>query len=171
MADHDRGPQHGDRHAVGAQQALDLAPRAEVGRQVVPVVAEAAHVDDLLHAGRGRGGAEVARRLGVLALEVGVVEGVDEVDRDVDALERGPERLGVGDVGADRLALAVVGVRATGHGADVMTGLDEGGDQAATDEAGGAGDENSRHAPHSVSPVRTRASTRRRGRLPAGVEP
>ena len=54
MADHDRGPQHRDRYAVPAEQALDLAARAQVRGEVVVVVAEPAHVDDLLHARRRR---------------------------------------------------------------------------------------------------------------------
>ena len=36
------------------QEALDLAARAQVGRQVVAVGAQAAHVDDLPHAGPRR---------------------------------------------------------------------------------------------------------------------
>ena len=147
MAHDDRRAQHGDGHAVGAEQSLDLAPRAQVGRQLPVIVAETAHVDDLADTGRCRGGAEVAGGVGVLALEVGVVEGVDEVDRHVDALQRGAQGVGVGDVGADRRALAVVRLGAAGHGADVVAGLDQGGDQAATDEAGRTGDENCGHGP------------------------
>ena len=52
------------------------------------VLAEPAEVDDLPDpAGRGRE-REGAGRLGVLALEVVVVEGVHQVDRDVDAVQR-----------------------------------------------------------------------------------
>ena len=126
---------------------LDLAARAQVGGEVlVVVVAEPAHVDDLLHPGRGGRGAEGARGLGVLALEVGVVEGVDEVDRHVDVAQRLVERGAVRHVGTDRLARAVVRLRAPGHRPDVVPGVEQGGDEAAADEAGGAGDEDGDHA-------------------------
>ena len=93
-----------------------------------------------------RGGpAEVARRLRVLALEVRVVERVHEVDRDVDALERPGERGGVHHVGADRLARAVVLLGTAGHRAHGVPVGDEGGDETATDEAGGPGDQDGAH--------------------------
>ena len=70
MPDDDAGAQHGDRHAGLAEQPLDLAPAAQVRRQVVGVAAQPAEVDDLLHPGVGRGLAEGAGRLGVEPLEV-----------------------------------------------------------------------------------------------------
>ncbi len=145
MADDDRGAQHRDRDAVLGEQALDLAPRAQVGGEVVVVRAEAAHVDDLAHAGVLGRGAEVARRVGVLALEVGVVEGVHEVDRDVDAVERLAQGVRVAHVGTDRLARAVVRLRAARHRTDVVAVLDQGGDEPFADEAGGTGDEDCGH--------------------------
>ena len=50
---------------VDAEQALDLAPAAQVGGQVVGVVAEPAQVDDLAQARSGRGPGEAAGRGGV----------------------------------------------------------------------------------------------------------
>ena len=64
-ADDDAGAQHGHRHAGRAEQALDLAPAAQVRGERLVVAAEAAEVDDLLHPGRGGGRTEGARGLGV----------------------------------------------------------------------------------------------------------
>jgi len=119
-------------------------------RGAAVVGTEAAHVDDLAHAGGGSRLAEVAGRVRVLALEVGVVEGVHQVDRDVDAVERRDQRPGVHDVGSDRLARAVVLLGAARHRADGVPVVDEGGDEAATDEAGGPGDQDGGHG-HSLA--------------------
>ena len=145
MADDDRGTQHRDGYAVLAEQVLHLAPRPQVGRQGAVIGAQAAHVDDLAQAGLRRGRAEVARRLGILALEVGVVEGVHQVDRDVHAVEGRLEQGRLHHVGADRLAGTVVRLGVARHRADLVSGLDQGGDEPAADEAGGAGDENGGH--------------------------
>jgi hypothetical protein len=40
VADDDRGAQHGDGHAVAAQQVLDLAARAQVRGQVLVLAAD-----------------------------------------------------------------------------------------------------------------------------------
>ena len=103
MADDDGRPQHGHRHAVLAQQRLDLAARAEVGGEVLVLPAEAAEVDDPLDAGLRGGGAEVPGGLRVLLDEVVAVEGVHQVVGDVDAGQCTPvQARRVGDVAADR---------------------------------------------------------------------
>ncbi len=98
MADDDPGPQHRHRHPALAQQPLDLAAAAQVRREVVGVVPEAAEVDDAAHPGVGGRPAEAAGGLGVLVLEVGGVQAVHEVVGGVAALQRGPQRGLVGDV-------------------------------------------------------------------------
>ena len=81
-----------------AEQLLDLAAAAQVRRQVVAVVAEAAEVDDALQPGsRGRP-AERRGRRGVLALEVRVAERVHEVVGGVAAGQRRAAGCRVGDV-------------------------------------------------------------------------
>ena len=79
MADHDGGAQHGHRHPAEAEQLLDVPPGAQVRRQVVVEVAEAAEVDDLPDAGVGGGVPEGGRGLGVPLLEVVRVQGVHQV--------------------------------------------------------------------------------------------
>ena len=51
-----------------------------------------------------------------------------------------------------RLAGTVVGLRPPRHRADVVPRVEEGGDEAAADEAGRAGDEDGGHGPHARSP-------------------
>ena len=130
---------------VLAEQALDLATRTQVGRHVAALLAETAHVDDLPHALLRRSRREGPRRLGVLALEVGVVEGVHEVVGDLHAGQRLDQRVGVVHVPGDRFAWSVVRLGVAGHRADLVALLDEGGHEAASDEAGGAGDEDAGH--------------------------
>ena len=88
MADHDRRPQHGDRHRTLGQQVLDLAPGPQVGGQVLILPAETAEVDDPLQTGLLGGGAERPRGLGILAFEVVIVQRVHQVVGRVDAAER-----------------------------------------------------------------------------------
>ncbi len=87
MAHDDRRPQHGHRHARLAEQALDLAPAAQVRRQVLAVGAEPAQVDDLAAAGLRGGLPEGARGRGVALLEVVGVQRVHQVDGDVDPVQ------------------------------------------------------------------------------------
>ena len=115
-------------------------------RQLAVIGAEPAEVDDLADAG-GRGGQpERTSGLGVLALEVVVVERVHEVDRDVDAVERVGQRPGVVDVAVHRLARAVVVLGVAGHRPDRVAGLEQRRHQPPADEAGGAGDEDGGHS-------------------------
>ncbi len=97
-------------------------------RQLGVVLAEPAEVDDLPGAAGRRGQPERPSRLGVLALEVVVVEGVDQVDRDVHAVERRGQRAGVADVAGHRVTETkgqVFGlvVRSRGLGGNLMAGL------------------------------------------------
>ncbi len=85
-----------------AEGRLDLAAAAQVGGQLLAVVAETAEVDDPLQAGRSAAAPERRRSGGVLVLEVVVVQGVHEVVGGVAAGHRRVERVGVLDVGADR---------------------------------------------------------------------
>ena len=81
MPDDDPGPDDGDRHASGAEQVLDLAAAAQVGRQAIRVVAQAAQVDDAAQASPGGRLAERGSPSGVLALDVRVLQGVHQVVR------------------------------------------------------------------------------------------
>ena len=65
MPDDDGRAQHGDRHPAESQQLFDVPPGAQVRGQVVVEIAQPAQIDDLLHAGVGRGMAELGGRLGV----------------------------------------------------------------------------------------------------------
>ena len=71
------GPQRGGRSAV-QQDRLDLAAAAQVRRQVVGVVAQAAQVDDLAQAGAA---GRVGERLRARAVLVGEVGSASECTR------------------------------------------------------------------------------------------
>ena len=158
-ADHDRRAQHRDRDARLAEQPLDLATRAQVRGEVVVVGAEPAQVDDLPDPGAGGRLPERAGRLGVLALEVRVVERVHQVDRHVDARQRLGQRVRVVHVAADRLAGPVVRLRPAGHRAHGVAALHQIGDQAAADEAGRAGDQHGQGLAHVAHPGRRELPT------------
>jgi hypothetical protein len=102
VSDHDARAQHRHRHTGAAQKPLDLAAAAQVPGQLVTVLAQAAEVDDPVDPGRGS--SEGARRIGVLALEVRVVQGVHQVVGDLAALECLPQRSLLPDVSGDRAA-------------------------------------------------------------------
>ncbi len=121
------------------------------GQLRVVVAAESPQVDDVPDTGAGR---SVPERCGRPA--VGLVErprtahGVHQVVRDLDSRHGPVERLGVGDVALDDLdpvaprrvsELARVAHEAT----DPVAGLEQLGDEAAPDVAGGAGDEDDGH--------------------------
>ncbi len=119
MTDHDGGPQDGDRHPRLAEQPLDLAARAEVGRELLVVGPEATEVDDLAHPGGGGHAAESPRRGGIALLEVSTVEGVHEVVGEVDALERRRQGVGVVDIRSHGGAGSVVRLGAAGERPDL----------------------------------------------------
>jgi hypothetical protein len=151
-ADHDRRPQHGDRDPRLAEEVLDLAARAQVGRQLLVVGSEATHVDDLPDPGVGGRAAEGPRRGGVATLEVVVVQRVHEVERDVDPLDRIGQGLGLVHVRPDRGARAVVPLGPAGHRPHVVPLLDEGLGEPAADEAGRAGHQDRAVGCHAVHP-------------------
>ena len=102
MPDDDPGPDDGHRNAGRSEQLLDRSATAQVGRQVVVVVAKTAKVDDAPQPGpRGR----VAERHGgggILALEVRVVERMDKVEGRLTAAQRGAQGGGVVNIPVDR---------------------------------------------------------------------
>ena len=112
-----------------AEPAQDLRRLVAAAQVLRPGLAEPAEIDDLLDPGVARRGAEVVRRLAVAGGEVpraAAAHRVDEVVGDLDALERGRERLGaqdvgLGDLGARRLEVArtraVAGHRAHAYAA------------------------------------------------------
>jgi hypothetical protein len=66
---------------------------------------------------------------------------MDEVVGHIAAVERARQTGLVGDVEEDRLAPAPVRLRPPGGGPHLVAGREEGGDQGAAHEAGGAGHE------------------------------
>ena len=74
MPDDDPGPDDGHRDTGRSEPFLDLAAAAQVRRQGVPVVAEAAEVDDALQPGPRTRLPECLGGGGVLAFEVRVGE-------------------------------------------------------------------------------------------------
>ena len=89
---------------VGArsqQDRLDLAPAAQVRRQVIVVVAQSAEIDDLGQARAVCGVRERVRTGAVAFGEVGVRQGVHEVVRRVVPGERASQTVGVADVGCN----------------------------------------------------------------------
>ena len=172
MADDDRGPQRGDGDAAAGEQVLDLAARAQVRGQLLVVAAEPAEVDDLLHAGLGRRGGEVARRLRVLVLEVRRVQRVHEVVRGVHALERAAQGLRVRDVAPHRGAGPGVVLGVARHGPDLVALLDQRPAQVRADEAGRAGDEHGPGHGPSISPAPPgRTCAAHPGHGPGGLPP
>lgn len=141
MPDDDPGPDDGHRDAGRSEQFFDLAAAAQVRRQGVPVVAEAAEVDDALQPGPRTRLAECRGSGGVLAFEVRVAERVHEVVGRLAAGHRGAQGAGVVNVCLDGRAGSGVGGRVAGHGGDVVAGLGQGRAQPAADETGCAGDE------------------------------
>ena len=101
VADHDAGAQRRGR-SRSQQDRLDLAPAAQVRRQLIVVVAQSAEIDDLGQARAVRGVRERVRTGAVALGEAGVREGVHEVVRRVVTGERAPQAVGVADVGCDR---------------------------------------------------------------------
>ncbi len=80
-----------------------------MGRQIGRVVAEPAEVDELLDAGALGFARRRLRGLEILPLEVGAAERVDEVVRDLDAVEHASDGVPVGRI--RNLPRDVVGVR------------------------------------------------------------
>ena len=107
---------------------------------------EPREVDEASYAAVGHRGRDGLGGHPVAVAEVAAVEGVDEVDDGVDVLDRLRHGGGVGDVAADR-ADPVVPAEAVGtrrgrrRGDDVVAVLEQVGDEARTDVAGGAQDE------------------------------
>ena len=173
VADHHPGAQRDHRDAAGAQQALHLLAAAQVGRQVVVRVAQAAEVDDAAHSGAGRSGAEAGGGGGVAPGEVPPVERVREVVGDVDAGQGAGQRVRVVEIGRHGLAGARIAVRTTGHGDDVVPGRDEPRHEAAADEARGPDDEDAHAQPsRPMARVMLRAvSSPRRSNSPSSSGP
>ena len=163
MPDDDPGPDDGHRDAGGPEQFLDLAAAAQVRRQRVLVVAEAAEVDDALQPGPRTRLAECRGGGGVLAFEVRVGERVHEVVGRLAAGHRVAQGAGMVNVCLDGRACSGVGGRVAGHGGDVVAGLGQGRAQPAADETGTAGDEHS-HRGHQArsAPVTWSLTPRRR---------
>ena len=103
--EHDRGLQHDGRHAAGEQDPPDLLAAAQVRRQLLALGRQPAQVDDPPDAGvRARRRRTCAAAGAVGVLELGArADRVHEVVRDVDAGQRRPEALGIGDVADDDL--------------------------------------------------------------------
>jgi len=108
-------------------------------RQLVAVDPQPAEVHDLPDTGAGSGSAECPGALGVALLEVGGVEGVDQVVRRVAPGERGVERCGVAYVTADGRRHPPIGVGMPGQAAHPVACSDKGRHQTTTHEAGRAG--------------------------------
>ena len=155
VADDDRGAEHRDRRATAAQQRLDPAPRPQVGREGFVVRAEPAEVDDLAHAGHRGRPTEGPGRLLVALGEVSAVQRVDEVVRDLDAVQCGFERPRVVHIRTDRRTRTAVLLRPTRHRAHVVTCLGQSGREPGADEPGCAGDEHGGH--HPSLPTRDRS--------------
>ncbi len=150
-ADHDRGLQLGARHRARRQDLPDLVPAAQVGRELATGgVAQAAEVDELGEAGVGCGIAHVGGGLAVAGGPVAVApDRVDEVVGGPGAGERLGEGLRVEGIAAHHLdrpagrpvrAAPVRGLElggGAGDGADTVARLDQLGDEAPADVAGG----------------------------------
>jgi hypothetical protein len=150
VADDDPGAQCRHRDAGLPEQLLDLVAAAQVRRQVVLAGPEAAQVDDAGDALVRRGPPERGRTLGVALFEVGVAEGVHEVEGHLAAGERGPQRRRVADVAGHRLAHAPVARRAPGHRPHRVPGALERGAQPGADEAGRARHQHLHEQPRAV---------------------
>jgi hypothetical protein len=95
-ADHDGRPELDHRHAGLAQDGPGLMAAAQVGREIVVGLAEAAQIHNAPHARRPRRLAEVARRVPVGVLEaVATAHRMDEVVRRGDTPHRGIEAAAV----------------------------------------------------------------------------
>jgi hypothetical protein len=102
-ADDDAGAQLGDRHRAPAQRLAGLHARDQV-LGVGVLRHQAAEVDDAADAGRGGGAGEVLRRHEVEPAEVAAGgHRMHQVVGDVDAGERGGERLRLQRVAADQV--------------------------------------------------------------------
>ncbi len=145
-ADDDRRAELDRLDAGFAQETADFLPAFEMAGEVAPG-AEPAEVDDPLHSGFARRFSEDRRRPAVELGEVGVgAHRVDEVVRDVDALERPRDRLGVEHITSDdfepRLRRDRVGpAREAAH---ALSFLEEGAKETASDVAGRAGEKDPR---------------------------
>jgi hypothetical protein len=108
-------------------------------REGVVVLAEAAEVHDLRNAGSGRSISEGAGAGPVALGEVGVGQGVHQVEGDVLAIERRPEAPNVAYVTPHRSPRAAVLLRTARHGGDDVACRIERGRDMPADKPGGAG--------------------------------
>jgi hypothetical protein len=149
-ADDDRRAQRCHRHLAGLEDLGGLEPAAQVGRQIGPVVAQSAQVDDLRHLGPRRLAGDRGCPLAVELREVRRAERVDEVIHDVRSLERAPDGLAVGDVGGHRPHPFVLRLVRTPRDRDHVVVLGEDREQGPPDHACRAQDDRS-HAFASAS--------------------
>jgi hypothetical protein len=119
-----------------------------VGREVWPVIAEPAEIDDLADARPLRLGRDVLGRSAIELGEVARPERMDEVIGDVDAFERAACRRAVGEVGGDRANSRQVGRVRPSRDSDDLAPLRERRHERAPDKPGGSEDSGS----HSGSP-------------------
>ena len=136
-----RGGRH--RNGSGREDGAGLGPAPQVGREVWPVIAEPAEIDDLSDA-RPLGLRDDVRGHPPVELgEVARAERMDEVIGDVDALERAARRLAVGEVGGDRANSRQVGRVRPSRDSDDLAALRERRNERAPDEPGGSQDSGS----------------------------
>ena len=148
-ADDDRGAELDHRDAGRAQVPPGLGTAAQMRRQRRGVVGQSAQIDDAPHAGSGRGAAEIDGGPAIQGREVGTrPHRVHQVERRVDAGERGVERRRVETVAADHLRAGPGhrhSPRIAGQAADApgVTGAArfEEAKQTAADVARGAGEQ------------------------------
>jgi hypothetical protein len=108
-------------------------------REGVIILAQAAEVHDLRDAGSGRSISKGAGARPVALGEVGVSQGVHQVEGDVLAIERRPEAPNVAYVTPYRGPRAAVVLRTACHGGDVVACRIERGRDMPADKPGGAG--------------------------------
>ena len=115
-----------------AERGADLLPAGEM--LGLRIVAEAAEVHDAPDTGRGGGPPEALGEPAITVAEVADAEGVDEVVRDVAAVERGAELGFVGHVDGTRFASGEIAAvaRERDH---VVTGRDQLGRERSPDKA------------------------------------
>ncbi len=144
--DHARLQRDG-RHAAREEHVADGLAAREVLRELRGVGVEAAEVHDAAHARGLRGGRDVLGGGALRRREVALgSHAVHEVVEDVDAVDRGPERRGVGEVAAHHLHVVATGHVGEAPGiphehAHAEAGLEETGHEPTADVARRSGHE------------------------------
>ena len=122
VTDDDSSPKHRNGDIRPAQQAFDLAATAQMRREVIGTVTQAAEVDDTAHSGSCGSLAERRGSVRIGPGEVALAQAMHEVIRSGAATHRLGKRHQIGYVSLNGFAYAVIVLRPASHRDHVMTG-------------------------------------------------